>query len=332
MKKTLRKIIERYDPLTDFRVLANFSIALVGVLFLTPFTINNFMQNRLWLGCGVLFIVIICFFIILSIIRGQFRPIISFIIFTPFVIVTINMIIVKLGLIGILWSYPSILAIYFMLTEKKAWIANLILLVTAIPLIFMNVEIFIAARAAATMICVSICSALFIRIILNQQALLKKRALIDPLTKLYNRNILHITLEQAIAQNRRTGTQVSLLCIDVDFFKKINDTKGHDAGDTVLRNIGSFLKKEIRLADKAFRMGGEEFIIMLYDTDNKNAKIFAEKLRKKIEKHSFLPDVSITVSIGVAALRKNEQCDQWMKRCDENLYKGKKQGRNRVVA
>ncbi|MDH5717903.1 MAG: GGDEF domain-containing protein [Spirochaetia bacterium] len=332
MKQIFQNIIEKYDPLTDFRVLANLGISLVGFIFLTPFAVYNLLLAHYFLGLGAMLLVLISLFIIISILLNKYRKIIPFITFTPTVIIIVNMLIVKQGIIGILWSYPVIISIYFMLTEKKAWLANFILLVTAIPQIFLNIEPFIAVRASATMACVSVCSAIFIRIILYQQNLLKKRALIDPLTKLYNRNILDITLEQAVAQSQRTKTQVSLLAIDIDHFKKINDTKGHDAGDMVLRGLGVFLKSQIkRKADKAFRTGGEEFLLMLYGTDKNKAKIFAETLRAKIENQSFIPGFSVKASIGVAALKKDENINEWLKRCDENLYLAKKQGRNRVI-
>jgi len=125
---------------------------------------------------------------------------------------------------------------------------------------------------------------------------------------------------------------MTLISLDLDNFKKINDTLGHDAGDDVLRGIGKLLQKRIRRSDKVFRLGGEEFLILLYETDSAQGLLVAEELRKKIESMRLLPDRSVTTSVGVATLQPKEDWRDWMKRSDDNLYRAKKEGRNRVLA
>ncbi|MEW8202540.1 MAG: GGDEF domain-containing protein [Candidatus Thiodiazotropha endolucinida] len=156
-------------------------------------------------------------------------------------------------------------------------------------------------------------------------------AITDKLTDVYNRTLLKDSLEQAIHQANRTNTAFTLIIMDVDHFKKINDELGHEIGDHVLMQLGAFLKDFLRDSDKIFRIGGEEFLILLYNTDEANSVDIAEKIRKGIENLSLIPGRAVTVSIGVAGLSSVTDWKQWMKTCDKNLYEAKNSGRNRVA-
>ncbi|MCG7940961.1 MAG: GGDEF domain-containing protein [Candidatus Thiodiazotropha lotti] len=139
-------------------------------------------------------------------------------------------------------------------------------------------------------------------------------------------------MEQAIHQANRTNTAFTLIIMDVDHFKKINDELGHEIGDQVLMQLGIFLKGFLRSSDKIFRIGGEEFLILLYNTDEASSIDIAEEIRKGIEDLSLIPDRTVTVSIGVAGLSSVRDWKQWMNVCDKSLYEAKNLGRNRVVA
>ena len=142
--------------------------------------------------------------------------------------------------------------------------------------------------------------------------------------------LLHDTLEDAIQQKRRADIHMTLLAIDIDHFMSINDRLGYDAGDNVLREFGKFVRQHIRSTDRAFRFGGEEFIILLFNTNTEHGCTMAEKLRSAIETLSLIPDQAITVSIGIATLQPGETRGGWMKRCDDKLYQAKSEGRNRI--
>jgi diguanylate cyclase (GGDEF)-like protein/hemerythrin-like metal-binding protein len=119
--------------------------------------------------------------------------------------------------------------------------------------------------------------------------------------------------------------------LDIDHFKRINDTFGHQAGDVVLQQLVQFLREMVRSGDLLFRWGGEEFVILTFSTGHRNARLFAESLRRKIAAHAF-PDVGrLTVSIGVAEYLSSESAAEWFHRADEALYRAKQSGRNRVV-
>jgi diguanylate cyclase (GGDEF)-like protein len=323
---------EKRGHARDFHSTSTFWVAVAALFLLTPFSINNFYQGRPFLGAGSLAIVGILAFNAWSITRGRYYSSFTLLGLVPAVLFFLAFSLNKQGIVGALWCYPAAISFYFMLPERKAWIANVALLAVAIPQAWVVLEPPLAARVAATLFAVSAFPAIFVRVIDGQQRRLEEQAVTDPLTGLANRTLLRGTLEQAIQQNHRTGAPMTLVSLDLDHFKSINDTLGHDAGDAVLRGIGDLLNRRIRRADKVFRLGGEEFLAILYGTDAEVGRRVAEELRDAIGSLPLLPDRSVTVSVGVAALRPGEDWVEWMKRGDENLYRAKSAGRDRVAA
>ena len=167
-------------------------------------------------------------------------------------------------------------------------------------------------------------------------ARLEAMATTDPLTHLSNRRALLDRLAIELDRARRYGTVVSLLMLDVDHFKRINDTHGHLVGDDVLREMGGVLQHAVRAVDVVARFGGEEFVVVLPETGPEGAVAFAERLREKIESHVFRHGESVTprltASIGVASYPglRVETTDDLIARADEALYRAKTDGRNRV--
>jgi two-component system cell cycle response regulator len=162
-------------------------------------------------------------------------------------------------------------------------------------------------------------------------------AITDALTGLFNRRYMESHLGTLIEQATARGKPLSTLVIDIDYFKAINDTDGHDAGDDVLRDFALRLKRSIRGIDLACRYGGEEFVIVMPETDMAVAAMVAERLRRRIAAEPFpiqqgARAVPVTISIGIAALRGNDDtAAALLKRADQALYRAKRDGRNRVV-
>ena len=156
----------------------------------------------------------------------------------------------------------------------------------------------------------------------------------DPLTKAYNRLYFSSRLKEEIERAKRYNHPLSLILLDIDFFKKINDTYGHDVGDLVLKTISQIILENIRKSDLFARIGGEEFAILLPDTSKDKAILVAEKLRETIEKTPIiLPNgkqIKVTISLGVTSLKKDDDESSFIKRADEALYDAKKSGRNIV--
>ncbi|GAB6158350.1 diguanylate cyclase [Desulfotomaculum varum] len=164
--------------------------------------------------------------------------------------------------------------------------------------------------------------------------ILSKPMYLDELTRLYNRQYMKARLEEEVNRAKRYGRPLSVLMLDLDFFKNINDCYGHQAGDLVLRNISQLLLLNLREEDIACRYGGEEMVIILPETDLPEAAVVAERLRQSIERMEFIlpgkeKPVQITVSIGVAQMNREDTPDMLLQRADEGLYLAKRRGRNR---
>lgn len=158
-------------------------------------------------------------------------------------------------------------------------------------------------------------------------------ARVDPLTRLGNRRALDEHLVTVHALNERNGLSYSLLMLDIDKFKSINDTYGHAAGDAVLQVMGKVLQTQLRLSDRPFRMGGEEFVMILSATSLKQAAIVAERVRKRVEAatvHFEGKTLHFTASIGVAEIEAGQSSGELLERADEALYAAKNAGRNCV--
>jgi len=162
-------------------------------------------------------------------------------------------------------------------------------------------------------------------------------AITDALTGLSNRRYMESHLGTLIEQAAARGKSLAALVLDIDYFKAINDSHGHDAGDDVLRDFALRIKRSIRGIDLACRYGGEEFVIIMPETDLAVAAMVAERLRRRIAADPFAiaqgtRHIPVTISIGIAGLRgKDDNAASLLKRADEALYRAKRDGRNRVV-
>ncbi len=167
--------------------------------------------------------------------------------------------------------------------------------------------------------------------------LLYKRAITDDLTQLFTRQHIDEELAQEIQRAQRHQHHLSLLILDLDHFKKINDTYGHTTGDQVLQAFSNIIKKHIRECDMAGRFGGEEFIVILTDTDSEGAYNFAERIRKATEEMCIIKDeqsITVSVSIGSASYQSHhgENALLLLEDADKALYQAKEQGRNQTIS
>ena len=161
--------------------------------------------------------------------------------------------------------------------------------------------------------------------------------LTDPLTSLYVRRYGETHLDELLERVNQDATSAAVLLFDVDHFKQVNDTHGHDAGDDVLRELAARTIKSVRSVDLAVRWGGEEFLVVMPETDLANAAAVAERLRAAVAKELFTvrssgEKLAVTISVGVAAaIAGGDHRDRLLKRADDALYSAKSAGRNRVI-
>lgn len=161
---------------------------------------------------------------------------------------------------------------------------------------------------------------------------LERLSITDKLTGLFNRAKLDATLEQEHARSSRYGRGFSLLLMDIDHFKEVNDNLGRLAGDKALSEIGMILLEHSRHVDTAGRWGGEEFLIVCPETTAGQARIIAEKIRQVIEEHRFPAGITLTCSFGVTEFQNGDTVTGIIRRADSALYKAKHAGRNRVIS
>ncbi|MGD8926861.1 MAG: GGDEF domain-containing protein [Thioalkalispiraceae bacterium] len=158
-------------------------------------------------------------------------------------------------------------------------------------------------------------------------------AQLDSLTGINNRAAMDSALNREVELSHRHDTHLSLLIIDIDHFKRVNDTLGHTAGDTVLKSMAKCFQKTMRTSDMLFRYGGEEFALLLSGTDIEGARQVGERIRNAVQTYPFVfdgKDLDMSVSIGVASLGRSESANRLFDRADAALYQAKKSGRNQV--
>ena len=159
---------------------------------------------------------------------------------------------------------------------------------------------------------------------------LQSEAELDPLTNVFNRRMLDYLLETEITKAENYKSVFTFIMIDLDFFKNVNDTYGHDKGDEVLKSCAEIFKNNTRQSDIIARYGGEEFVIIAPDTNPENGKMLAEKIRAVVEIYDFGLKDNLTASFGVSSYMDNDTPELLMKRADKALYSAKQEGRNRV--
>jgi two-component system cell cycle response regulator len=162
-------------------------------------------------------------------------------------------------------------------------------------------------------------------------------AITDQLTGLHNRRYMSRHMETQLKNSAASGKPVSFLIMDIDHFKAVNDTYGHDVGDEVLREFANRIVANVRGMDLACRYGGEEFVVVMPDTETSFALNVAERLRRSVETTPFVisrepGEIKLTVSIGMASTHPNETAEDLLRRADQALYRAKREGRNRVIA
>lgn len=152
----------------------------------------------------------------------------------------------------------------------------------------------------------------------------------DSLTGVYNRRSFTEFLNNEISRCERYNKTFSLIMFDIDFFKKINDSYGHDIGDKILQELTTVVKQCTRKSDFLARIGGEEFCVIATETNYEDSMLLAEKIRKMVEENNFVKNIKVTVSLGISQYKYMDDTNTIFKRADNALYKAKGNGRNRI--
>ncbi len=304
-------------------------ISLAAGMIILPFSIFRFLQQDLIMG---MFDLILSLGLILFAVNINRTKDIDF---AASLLLTLTLIVLLLimynkGVQMAYWIYPTLASSYFLLKYKTAALYSCFVILLLIPFLYLESSLLTFSTILATLIITLAFSYFFAAEEHYQHEMLLGLAVKDPLTGACNRRALSEKLNNLIALFQRTGNNVTILLLDIDHFKRINDTYGHNVGDNFLVQLTKTLKSRIRLTDTLYRYGGEEFIIVTENTCREAGQTLAEKLRGIIEQDKLIPETTATISIGVAELQANENESNWIKRADEALFRAKKSGRNLV--
>ncbi len=229
------------------------------------------------------------------------------------------------------WIYPLVFINFYLLPVWTAAGINLVVCSLALWLVFGAVPDAQLARLAGSLPLCVFFGLVFSRSILRQRRALHHLANHDALTGVGNRLGLDAALDVAADRLKRYGEIGTVVLLDIDHFKSINDSLGHLKGDDIIAEFARLLDRRIRKTDQLFRFGGEEFVILLPHTSLSEGFQLADSLRVAVEDHRFAHDTKTTISGGIAELGRGEAPDSWLDRADRALYRAKDQGRNRVV-
>ncbi|HCK81044.1 MAG TPA: GGDEF domain-containing protein [Candidatus Competibacter sp.] len=235
------------------------------------------------------------------------------------------------GQIALPWMYPMLVANFFLVHRHHVIIVSVIYL----ALLLVEGSAFPGRLAgfgfAATALLVCLYTYIFAYRSELQRQQLENLASRDTLTGAFNRRTFQQELLRAHQAFAREQTVYGLLVIDIDYFKRVNDTWGHDVGDEVLVRLARLVERSVRKTDRFFRFGGEEFVLLVYSTHPDALKAMANNICCQVEKELSYQGKTLTVSIGGALLRPTEGPDAWFARADAALYRAKHQGRNQAV-
>lgn len=229
------------------------------------------------------------------------------------------------------WAYPTMVSVFYLMKPRTASIITFIALIILVPALIRDMDILVFVVAMITLTVTIVFAYVFASQKHEQSKQLSLLIRKDPLTGVGNRRALEEKLDEYTASQQRTRVIASLIMIDLDHFKNINDVYGHIVGDQVLIKLTEIINSRIRISDNLYRFGGEEFVIIAVGTTAASAETLAEDLRNMIESANLLPE-TVTVSLGVAEYQKDESGESWIHRSDNALYEAKNLGRNRVCS
>jgi len=309
------------------RVMAALSV--LACVFLVPFAIHDLMRER-WALAGAILCVVAVFAVDgWALHRGRQPPIPYALLLVP-ITVAITLSLATQGVIGAFWCYPVVLFFFFVLPRPLANVCSAALLLASTALVYHYLTMRITVRFAVSLFLTIVMVNVIQDIIRELERRLLEQAITDPLTGAFNRRHMGRRLAEVLQPGARPSPS-SLLLVDVDHFKRINDELGHEAGDAVLKGIVDVIRSRSRKTDQLFRMGGEEFVLLLPETAESDAVAIADDIRQAIAAATLISGHPVTASIGVGVAEPQDSVESWIKGTDAAMYVAKEAGRNRVA-
>jgi diguanylate cyclase len=227
------------------------------------------------------------------------------------------------------WIYPALVGVFFILTPKISATIAILMLSGLGAYMWDDLSAINVIKYAMSALITVIFSYAFADRMREQQRQLFKLSTKDPLTGAGNRRAMEEKLLTTVElRQRNKDIPAALILIDLDEFKKINDQHGHAVGDEILIHFVEIISERIRHTDHVYRFGGEEFVVIVDNTDADSVSIFAEQLREGVDNSQFPAQLHVTISLGIAQYKEGETGFEWLGRADKAMYKAKQAGRN----
>jgi diguanylate cyclase (GGDEF)-like protein len=238
--------------------------------------------------------------------------------------------ITMLGSQDIYFLYPVVVLAFFLMAPLQALLAGCLASCLVAVYVHPQLSTFETLKFLFSILGTALLAFTFAWQRNRQNDLLEQQSRLDPLTGAGNRRALHEQIEALITVHERDKQPMSLIILDLDDFKEINDKHGHLTGDKVLKQLTKIITERIRITDHLYRYGGDEFMILANHSDAETTRVLAEDIRSLINQDKTLAEAPIGVSIGISEYRLNEAADDWLYRADSAMYSVKRNGKNAV--
>lgn len=315
---------------TDFEFAVISLFGGIAILAIVPFAAFRFLRGEMlagWVDVGIL---VAMAFALAYVWRGGSTRVasIAVVLATTFGCLWVALL---LGLPGLLWMYPILISHYMLLERRTAVVVS----TAALGFLLWHGGPFSSglerAMFAVSAGVVALFAYVFAQRTHRQRVQLETLANQDPLTHVANRRVMEREMAIAVALQRRGQVGHGLLMLDLDHFKGVNDDFGHEAGDEALIELVRIIQSSSRINDRLFRLGGEEFVVLVNVNSPADLATCAEKLRVRVAEELCIYGRPLTVSIGGAMLVSSQDAQQWLARADAAMYRAKDAGRNRLV-
>jgi len=313
---------------TDVRLAMILMFAAIAIVGITPFAVVRALQGE-WVAA-------VLDAVILAVIAGN--AIYAWRTGNSALAGKINAVVVSLacavlagalGSAGLFWTYTIILANYMLAPRSLATLCGGALVGAGLLLAPFPSALAMAAFGVSALL-VMLYAFIFASLTEVQRKLLEGLATRDPLTGVANRRSMEIELSDSLRAHLARGEPATLAVLDLDHFKSVNDTYGHDTGDRVILGFVERVQAGLRKRDRLYRLGGEEFVLLLPGTDHSGARAALEKIRDEVQAVPLADNVRVTTSIGAAVLEDEDDWPRWLARADAALYRAKAAGRDCV--
>jgi len=309
--------------------IVTFTLSAAGAISVAPFAVIRFSGGE-WM-IGVIDLILILGVSLIGLYGWWTRQVrFASLTLTLFFMTGLVVIVNLLGATLVYWAYPTMVAAFFLVRPREAVMINLLVMALLIPVLMPGMPDLQFIIVLVTLVLNNIFAYVFATRMNEQRQHLSYLAERDPLTGIGNRRALTANLEDVIVRQHTKPVTASLVVLDMDHFKDVNDTYGHTIGDKILVRLTEIVNSKIRVTDDLYRYGGEEFVVIAMGAPREAANKLAEQLRVAVEASDLLPERPVTISLGVAELKHGESYDDWLQRADSALYEAKRAGRNRV--